>query len=273
MIPQTCARVAGHFGEWLQGRLGSDGPIALVTVPCPALYVEVTLSGDGDMRIVQPDPAPLPPAQAARLLAALGYPARGSLHVTATMAPGRGAGASTAALVALARAFGAHDAVSIARACCAVEGASDPVMHDAPERLLWAPRRAEVLERLPAAPAVEVIGGFLGDGEITDPEDTAFPDISDLIPEWRRAAETGDATLFARCASQSASRTTALRGPSDDPTAALATSLGAMGHIRAHTGSARGLLFPTGGVPNGATDALHNAGVQDVLKFRTGDTS
>ena len=271
MIPQARARVAGHFGEWMQGRLGSDGPIALVTVSCPALYVEVTLSGDGDVQIVQPDPAPLPPAQAARLLTALGYSARGSLHVTATMAPGRGAGASTAALVALARAFGARDADAIARACCTVEGASDPVMHDAPERLRWAPRSAEVLERLPAAPSVEVIGGFLGDGEMTDPEDTAFPDISDLIPQWRRASETGDAMLFARCASLSARRTTALRGPSDDPTAALAQVLGAIGHIRAHTGSARGLLFPTGGVPSGAKGALREAGVQDVLQFRTGD--
>ena len=27
--------VAGHFGEWLQGRLGPDGPVALVTLPCP----------------------------------------------------------------------------------------------------------------------------------------------------------------------------------------------------------------------------------------------
>ena len=32
-------RVPGHFGELLQGRIGSDGPVALVTLPCPALGV------------------------------------------------------------------------------------------------------------------------------------------------------------------------------------------------------------------------------------------
>ena len=31
--------VRGHFGEWLQGRLGPGGPLALVTVACPALAV------------------------------------------------------------------------------------------------------------------------------------------------------------------------------------------------------------------------------------------
>ena len=38
------AWVAGHFGEWLQGRIGPDGPVALVTLACPALGVEVRLA-------------------------------------------------------------------------------------------------------------------------------------------------------------------------------------------------------------------------------------
>ena len=36
----TC--VPGHFGEWLQGRLGPDGPLALVTLACPDRGVRVT---------------------------------------------------------------------------------------------------------------------------------------------------------------------------------------------------------------------------------------
>ena len=38
----TVARVAGHFGEFLQGRLGAEGPVALVTLPCPALRCRQT---------------------------------------------------------------------------------------------------------------------------------------------------------------------------------------------------------------------------------------
>ncbi len=29
--------IAGHLGEFVQGRLGPDGPVALLTLPCPAL--------------------------------------------------------------------------------------------------------------------------------------------------------------------------------------------------------------------------------------------
>ena len=39
----TCATTtvggSGHFGELLQGRLGADGPLALVTLPAPGLRV------------------------------------------------------------------------------------------------------------------------------------------------------------------------------------------------------------------------------------------
>jgi len=31
--------VAGHFGEWLQGRLGAEGPVGLVTLACAAVRV------------------------------------------------------------------------------------------------------------------------------------------------------------------------------------------------------------------------------------------
>jgi hypothetical protein len=50
----------------------------------------------------------------------------------------------------------------------------------------------------------------------------------------------------------------------------LARDLGALGYARAHTGPARALIFAPGKVPNGAGAALKEAGLRDVLHFRTG---
>ena len=50
------AEVAGHFGEWIQGRLGPDGPLALVTVACPALSVRAVRE-DGDLTGLRVDVA------------------------------------------------------------------------------------------------------------------------------------------------------------------------------------------------------------------------
>jgi hypothetical protein len=50
----------------------------------------------------------------------------------------------------------------------------------------------------------------------------------------------------------------------------LARELGALGYARAHTGPARALIFAPGKVPGGAGAALQEAGLRDVLRFRTG---
>lgn len=250
-------RVAGHFGEWLQGRLGPDGPVALVTLPCPALAV--TVAGR--------DPL-LPAATRARFAAALGAPVpeRG---LTAGMPLGGGAGASTAALLALARAAGAgNDPDALARACLAAEGATDPLMYPAPAALLWAPREARILARLPPPPAAEIVGGFAGPPTPTDPADTDFPAIADLVALWRAAK--GDLATCAGLAAESARRCAAHRGPADDPMPALAAELGALGHVRAHTGSARGLVFAPGAAPPGAEARLARAGLTGILRFAAG---
>ena len=91
--------VAGHFGEWLQGRLGPDGPVALVTLPCPVRGVRAERLGDGPLALDGDCPA-LTPARAAALLQALELPLTGRFEVMADMPPGGGAGMSTAALVA-----------------------------------------------------------------------------------------------------------------------------------------------------------------------------
>lgn len=255
--------VAGHFGEWLQGRLGPGGPLALITLACPEFGVRVTRR-DGPFEVTGAGPL-LDATRAGALLTRLGLLLDGRFRVAADFPPGGGAGMSTAALVALARAAGATQGLEAA--CLATEGASDPLMLSEPGAALWAPRAGQVLRSLPPPPRCEVLGGFFGPPLRTDPADLAFPDIADLVEAWR--PEAGPETC-ARLASLSAERCTALRGPSGDPMAALARETGAPGHARAHTGSARALLFAPGQVPDGAPEAMRAAGLTGICRFMTG---
>lgn len=259
------ARVEGHFGELIQGRLGPDGPVALITLPCPVLVVEAQPAPLSDPHGL------LPPSRARALLTALGLADPGPFALVANMPRGGGAGASTAALVALARLAGSrHTPEDLARACVAVEGASDPLMFPAPERLLWASRRAEVIAHLPPLPGFDVIGGFFGPNQRTDPDDEAFPDISDLIGPWRAAATARDLATLGQLASLSANRCLDHRHRLPDPVADLARRLGALGHVIAHTGSARGLLFAPGAIPTDAPAALVAAGFRRIVTFSAG---
>jgi uncharacterized protein involved in propanediol utilization len=190
------------------------------------------------------------------------------------MPAGGGAGASTATLAALARLAAVNVVPEVlARACIAAEGASDPLMFAAPERLLWAPREGRMLRHLPALPRFDVIGGFFGPARRTDPHDHDFPDIADLVEGWVRAARAGRSGELAELASLSAGRTLALRGPADDPTANLAHELGAAGCVIGHTGSARGLLFLPGRIPERARSALQSVGMKGVIRFSVGERS
>ena len=257
--------VAGHFGEWLQGRLGPDGPVALVTLPCPVRGVRAERLGDGPLALEGHCPA-LTPARAAALLQALELPLTGRFEVMADMPPGGGASMSTAALVALARAAGAPEG-RIAAACLAAEGASDPLMLPAPGAVLWAPREARVLRDMPPAPATTILGGFLGAPQETDPDDMDFPDVSDLVAAWER---THTLEGMAQIAQASARRTNELRGPQDDPSEGLCAALGALGYARAHTGSARAFIFAPGTAPAIGADILSAAGLSGVFTFDTG---
>jgi hypothetical protein len=172
-----------------------------------------------------------------------------------------------AAAAAAARPAPAPDA--LAAACLASEGASDPLMYPDPARLLWSSRAGMVLAALPAPPAFEVLGGFLGPPRRTDPADTGFPDIADLAAAWPAAC--ADPAEAARLASESARRTLLLRhAGASDPTEALARRFGALGFAIAHTGSARALLFHPGAVPDGAAGALLAAGFTAPTRFRVG---
>lgn len=266
MIPGH-ARVAGHFGELVQGRLGPSGPVALITLPCPVLAATATCRA-GAFRLHQPGAGSTPRRQVLALLDRLGLPRRGAFTLRLQMPPGGGAGASTAALMALAKAAGARDPQAITAACLAVEGASDPLLFAAPERLVWASRQGRVLGQMPPLPRMELIGGFTGTPERTDPADNNFPDISDLLQAWPRAC--GRLEEVARLISLSAGRTLALRGAAADPTAALARRLGALGYTIAHTGSARALIFAPGTVPEAAATDLRAAGFSTITRFRIG---
>ncbi len=259
------AFVAGHFGEWLQGRAGPDGEVALVTLACPVRGVSVTWE-PADHLVVEDASGLLDAGRAAAFLAAAGLPPLGRIAVTPDLPPGGGAGMSTAALVALGRAVAAADD-RVAAACLAAEGAVDPLMLDAPDTVLWAPRSARVLAPLPPPPRAEIVGGFWGPPERTDPADTRFPTVDDLIAAWAKGPGLREA---AEIATLSAERCAALRGPAPDPTPALAARHGALGWARAHTGSARALIYPPGGAPEGAEAALRAAGYTHVLRFTTG---
>lgn len=248
--------MSGHFGEWMQGRLGPDGPLALVTLSCPLPPVEVS-PGAGPL---------LPPERIAAFCAALGISNPG-LGLVARLPLGGGTGASTAALLQIARAAGIRDAARLAAACLVAEGASDPLMLERPDAVLWAPREGRALAPIAPPPAAEIIGGFWGSPLPTDPADIAFPDIADLRGLWPADPQL---PVCAGIASESARRTTAARGPRNDPTATIAADLGALGFARAHTGSARALIYAPGTVPAAAEAALTEAGLTGIVRFATG---
>ncbi|WP_045390508.1 hypothetical protein [Falsirhodobacter sp. alg1] len=253
--------ITGHFGEFMQGRLGPDGPVVLITLPCPNVGVTLVrragpfaLHGS---RIIAP-------RTARTVLNATGQPL-GQLHLRATMPVGGGAGSSTAAILALA---GKQTPEFLAALCLSLEGAVDPLMYAAPEQLLWASRHGAIMARLPQLPRMQIVGGFLPGAERTDPADTRFPDISDLVQEWAEACSS--AGQIARLASSSAARTQALRGPKQDPTPEIARRTGALGWLRAHTGTARAVILPPAAPVGPARNALLAAGLRGVTSFKVG---
>lgn len=258
-------KIAGHFGELLQGRLGAGGPIVLVSLPCAALSLTATRKSGTGLWVHCAGQALIAPAVAERFLRALPQRLTGRISMRAEMPVGGGAGSSTAALTALAHLAGITDPDLIARAAVQAEGASDPLMFPNAERLLWASRSAEIVSNLPELPAFEVLGGFLGAPQRTRAEDDNFPDISDLLQGWPSTM-----SAFAARVTESARRSLACRGLPEGPLPDLARRFGAQGWVIAHTGSARGLIFPRGEVPAQARAALQEAGFRKIVQFKGG---
>jgi len=275
----AAACVAGHFGELLQGRLGEGGPLALVTLPAPRLRVAARIAPGPFALHCAGGERPLSAGAAAAMLRAVaGDAARGRILIRAGMPAGAGAGSSTAALLAVAAAAARSTGRAppgperLARLCLALEGATDPLMHAEPARLLWAPRSARALAALPALPPLEVVGGFLGPGRRTDPADLDFADVSDLVADWAPAAARGDLPRLAALATASAERNARRRGgPPLEPLLALAARVGALGVVAAHTGSARGLILAPGrGDPAAAAAGLRALGMRGTGRHRLG---
>lgn len=258
-MARSRVRVAGHFGELLQGRLGPRGPVVLLTLPCPALGVRAVRVATGAALSLRG--GLVSPALARRFLGGLRLPLRGCVALFPEAVPGGGAGMSTAALVALARLAGWRgDKLRLALACVAAEGASDPLMLPEGGAMLWASREGRVVRALAPLEPCEIVGGFVGPPRRTDAGDGDFADISDLVARWR-----GDLRVQAALAAQSAARRWG-----EAPAAVLARELGALGWVAAHTGSAQGLIFAPGTVPTEAGAVLRAAGFAGVLRFRAG---
>lgn len=259
----------GHFGEWLQGRLGAEGPVVLVTLRCDTLFAQAWYESGPNLELSVSGPAAVSRQHLSRLLCCLQRPQTGRFVVSANVPQGVGAGASTAALVALGRAVGADDG-QLAAACLHVEKATDPLMLARPDGVVWASRQARIYRHLKTPPKAEILGGYFGPPIWTDAQDDRFADISDLLAAWGDATDAADLAKIAQLATEAADRTTQLRGPLDDPSAALAHKLGALGYVRAHTGSARGFIFAPGCIPVNAQNALRDAGMQGITSFTTG---
>lgn len=267
-LTQTC-----HFGEWLQGRIGPDGPIALVTLQPHGLFVRAHVRPArrlavkvSQTRAGFPVSAPL----LRRFLAALHLPASGQFCIRPPFAPGLGSGASTASLIAIARLAGYRGPPQVlARACVAAEGASDPLMFDHADRLLWASRQGQLLATGPAVPRLHLLAGFYGPARPTRASDSDYDDVSDLVARWTRARSGSD---FAAIARESAIRCQARRGPVDDPTAQLAKDLGALGWSTSHSGAARALIFAPGRLPAHGPALMREAGLRNVQPLATGQS-
>ncbi len=260
-------RLPCHFGEWLQGRMGKTGPLALITLMprgisvwakgAPALRPTCRAVNNGAM-----DPQLL-----TRFAAQLGHPLETRVTLKLPFAPGLGTGMSTAGLLALAHLSGHFTPDQLAQACVKAEGASDPLMHPSPDRLLWASRQGQILAHLPSVPRAHLLTGFYGPARPTDRSDQDYDDISDLITHWRRTTTlAGKAAL----ATQSAARCLARRGPANDPTPQLARDLGALGWAMSHSGAARALIFAPGTAPSHGVAALREAGLRGVGALATG---
>lgn len=259
--------IHGHFGEWLQGRLGPNGPVCLVTLPCDAFSVQARSGSICD------SPLPFDTERLVAFASRLGLKVDDWPSLTYDMPIGAGTGASTAALVALAQAAGFKGTPqTLAAACLTVEGATDPIMMPAPDQVLWASRQACVLRKMPPPAACTILGGFWGSPVKTQPDDHKFADITDLVDAWKQATANSDVSSTAAIATEAATRSHIWRDPalSADPMPDLCRDLGAMGFVRAHTGSARGLVFERGGVPDHGESALREAGLSSTLIFDAG---
>lgn len=268
--------VNGHMGELLQGRIGQNGPVALVTLPIPRPVVRVSLVSNGGFAVHFANGArTVSGQQMAGLIRRLtGAAPLGQWVVQSLIPPGSGSGTSTATLLGVSEILGAatRNPAKLAEMLVAIEGASDPLMFPAPERILWASRLGKSLAILPILPRTHVVAGLAGTGTRTDPKDEKFADISDLIAPWASACEAKNRAEIGRLTTISAERNITLRGGASlEPLLKIAQRHGAIGVSAAHTGSARAILFsPGNGNPEAAARDMILANMRKIVQFSAG---
>jgi uncharacterized protein involved in propanediol utilization len=271
--PTRSLTLSGHFGEFLQGRIGS-GPVALVTLPAPMPVVTVTAVPTNNFGVHASDGLRAVDLRRVRQVAAIdGMLPRLTFVTRYHMRPGSGTGTSTATLLAIREMVSRspQKPEDTGALLARIEGATDPLMFPDPAGLLWASREGRVLGQLPKPPAFDVIGGFFGPPTPTNPKDQDFPDISDLVGDWKAAALVGDHARLGELATESALRTTRhKRRPLPDALMECARATRAVGIAIAHTGSARALLFRPGeGDRQKAADLSRDIGLKHVVCFRS----
>ena len=268
--PRT-QRVAGHFGELLQGRMGPDGPVVLVTLPCPVLETQVRWTLGGAFRVVGQE-TEMARGLATDLIAEWDLAPAGQLEVTRPAATGTGAGSSTAELLATLRVMAARAGRSLgpdeeAARCHRVEGAIDPLMY--PGNVLFASRTPAVVETLPPLPPFQVVGGFAGPGQRTDPQDHDFPDMTHAVAQLKAGLATGDVRQIAEAARISAEANQARNpNPAWDELVTVGQDAGALGPVVSHTGSAIGLILSEDMDPAPLKRELTIIGLTGVISFR-----
>lgn len=260
--------IRGHLGELIQGRLGTHGPVALITLPAPDLKLRVSHRA-GPFTLFQPQGRAISRPHLRDILRGLDCPVTGRFIIDCPFPVGGGGGASTATRLAIGRILRPDlpDA-ALEQIVLSVEGASDPLLRAHPERLLWASRQGRVLAALPPLPRMRIVGGFDGPSLLTDPRDDHFPDIADLVAAWPAAC--ADPAALGALVTQSARRTAAMRGIKIAPLLALSERLGALGCAIAHTGAARALLLPATRDPQPALDALGRLGFTHLVTYDIG---
>ncbi|NHX27326.1 hypothetical protein HA397_25520, partial [Escherichia coli] len=80
-------RVGGHFGELIQGCIGPEGPVALISLPCPELGVRVSARPARGLSLLA-RPRLIGPSDLRRLFDLIGAPLRGRFVLHAEMPPG-----------------------------------------------------------------------------------------------------------------------------------------------------------------------------------------
>lgn len=257
-----------HFGEWLQGLAGPNGPVALITLVPKGVHVIARRIGAARIASTAIGQGTFPRSTLIRLHRALSLPHPAHSLLRLPFAPGLGTGMSTATLMAHAYLSGFQgSALALARGTIFVEGASDPLMFAEPDRIIWSSRQGRVLGRVPAPFRAHLVGGFFGPPAPTRATDCNYEDISDLLAEWPKARTLAHAAALAR---ESAVRCHARRALTRDPMPDLTRDLGALGWITSHSGAARAVVFAPGTVPRHAAAALREAGLYGVQGLSTG---